>query len=288
MKMHEAIKRADAKAAAKSEAYRKHADEEERKAAEQEVAWAKKQGGPDFFYENGVKKQRASESDERDIQRGRAIENDQKYRSDLEKYRKSYETDKFHDIDDSSKTAKDRGWTFERYLSEKSNRHGTEGEEARAFYDKHSDVERGKELDSDRTWKNGQMSYQERRRQESLGALDRYNQRKAAADARRQQASQTKTYEQRMFEEFTRPIGAGLKEYPMPSQNAYRSAMSLFSNPSRSPNYQQTVSRVSSAARSTVSSYATKARVNAGKTFTNYLNKMAEAAKNIDTDTWSF
>lgn len=57
---------------------------------------------------------------------------------------------------------------------------------------------------------------------------------------------------------------------------------------SSSTRYRQAATRVTSAARSKVSSYATKARTNAGKMFTNYMTKMAEASKTIDADFWSF
>lgn len=55
-----------------------------------------------------------------------------------------------------------------------------------------------------------------------------------------------------------------------------------------STRYRQAATRVISAAKSKVSTYATKARTNAGKAFTNYMTKMAEASKTIDSDLWSF
>ena len=81
------------------------------------------------------------------------------------------------------------------------------------------------------------------------------------------------------------------------SQAAYNSAVSrassLFSTGSNRTRmsratYNRSVSQVTSAARSRVSSYATKARTSAGKAFTNYMTKMAEASKTIDSDLWSF
>ena len=53
-------------------------------------------------------------------------------------------------------------------------------------------------------------------------------------------------------------------------------------------NYKKAAGVISKAAQRSVSSYASKARVNAGRTFTNYMTKISEASKTIDADLWSF
>lgn len=75
----------------------------------------------------------------------------------------------------------------------------------------------------------------------------------------------------------------GQKNWSRPVGNA-----SINSISQTSTSYRQAAARVTSAAKSKVTSYATKARTNAGKAFTNYMTRMAEASKTIDTDLWSF
>ena len=321
---------------------------------------------PTFFTtSSGVKKERLSDKKEAAIAEAFKIRDSDEYQKRERELRADYERHKDRIGGDFGGDTHLAG-TFDQFVQERDKEHARQRDR----------VTTATLEDDRRTWKNGQMSSRERDRQEELHAVDRYNQRKAAADARRQQAMQ----QQRAVEEqnrrtqslfetpesrrrqaatngainralsgidpnsfvnkadkgwskpssplhspseiqramnFSSPAqkysnrvnqyaakalgnvkpdsfvnkadnGWSRPSTPLHSPSEVQRAINSFSNPTKSPTYHQAVSRLSRVASQSVSSYASKARVNAGKAFTNYINRMSEAAKNIDADTWSF
>lgn len=320
---------------------------------------------PTFFTtSSGVKKERLSDKKEAAIAEAFKIRDSDEYQRRERELRAQYD---YHrnkvagDFGDDSKAG-----TFDQFVQERDKEHARQRDR----------VTTAALEDDRRTWKNGQMSLRERDRQEELHAVDRYNQRRAAAEAQRQRALQlqrgreeqigrheavadspfsrqmrsvtdraankalsgidpnsfvkkadngwskpssplhspsevqramnfsspAQKYSNRVNQAAAKSLGGinpdsfvkkadngwSRPSTPLHSPSEVQRAMNSFSNPTKSPTYRQAVSRLRRVASQSVSSYASKARVNAGKAFTNYINRMSEAAKNIDADTWSF
>ena len=278
---HEFNKELDRRAEERSKQYNA-----ERRASElnwaQETAKYAAQNKPTFFTDkNGVKKERLSADEEASIARGLSKNTADFKKRDAE-LRDRYENhDTVLGMDDSHHKVSDV-MSYDDYL--------------RSFHPDHSktyrEVQRAKFDDDRRTWNNNKPSAREQSRQEALRSVETVKNSHAATDALRQQEQARRESQQRIYQDtINKAFGSSS------SQAAYNSAVSrassLFSTGSNRTRmsratYNRSVSQVTSAARSRVSSYATKARTSAGKAFTNYMTKMAEASKTIDSDLWSF
>lgn len=264
---------------------------------------------PTFFTDsNGVKKERLDDQSEKDILAARNRMNSEAYKIKDAELRKGYEFAKSRRDLDST----DNNYSFDDYVR----KHDPQ-EYARRQYDSMALYK-----DKKRTWYNGNASENElERRQEA----DRANRQNAYADFNKQQKANRAEFQTQQIsrmrnaastnttnsmQNMYRSVASSL---PKSSQQAYKAAMnsvslgrtqaaynsavsrasSLFSTGSdrtrmSRATYNKSVSAVGSAAKQRVASYATKARTNAGKAFTNYMTKMAEASKTIDADLWSF
>ena len=265
---------------------------------------------PTFFTDsNGVKKERLDDKSERDILAARTRMNSEEYKRKDAELRRGYEFAKHRkDLDNP-----DNNYTFDDYV-----RKADPQEYNRRFNDAQA-----LSKDRNRTWYNGQASVNEQYRREDATRASR--EKAYAESARKAQAGKdafdsllrsrmsnaadslpgSKSMQSLYKSNAQSILGSSQQAYNSAtsstslgkSQAAYNSAVSrassLFSTGSNRTRmsratYNRSVSQVTSAARSRVSSYATKARTNIGKAFTNYMTKMAEASKTIDSDLWSF
>ncbi len=272
------------------------------KSAQNEAAAAKSRTPTFFTDSNGVKKERLSAEEEANIAKGLSY-NTADFRAKDAKLRNEYENARVGGFDGTLKTSD--VYSYDQYLRKTGNSDHA---------DKRSAINTAKANDEYRTWHNGQASQREQSRRDSLNAVQNFEKRKAITEANRQAAeAKNRNYQQAMnrsnnyqkyvnSDAFKRDMFDSLSRTMSSKQaqgvfNTMRSQLEhqtpignrhINSFSSSSTRYQQAATRVSSAAKQRVSAYATKARTSAGKAFTNYMTKMADAAKTIDADLWSF
>ena len=318
MQRLQANKELDRRAEERTNDYYKNLYSNGLKSAQREAAQAKA-NTPTFFTDsNGVKKERLSAEEEASIAKGLSYDTAD-FRAKDAKLRNQYENARVGGFDGTLKTSD--VYSYDQYLRKTGNSDHA---------DKRSAIDTAKVNDEYRTWHNGNASQREQSRQDSLNAVQNFEQRKAMTEANRRSAeAKQRDYQQSldrhnnyqkyvnsdafkrdMFDSLSRTMSSKQGQDIFNSLSNVRSSkqaqgtFDMLSNHLRqqtpigsrsinsispsSTRYRQAATRVTSAARSRVSSYATKARTNAGKAFTNYMTKMSAAAKNIDADLWSF
>jgi hypothetical protein len=265
---------------------------------------------PTFFTDsNGVKKERLDDKSERDILAARTRMNSEEYKRKDAELRKGYEFAKHRkDLDNP-----DNNYSFDDYVRK---------HDPQEYNRRYNDAQ-ALAKDRNRTWHNGQASANELYRREEA---TRESRQKAYSDSLRKAQAGRDAFDSLQFSRMSNAAASlpgsnsmqslyrsNASSISRSSQQAYKSATSsmslgksqaaynsavsrassLFSTGSdrtrmSRATYNRSVSQITSAAKSKVSAYATKARTNAGKAFTNYMTKMAEASKMIDSDLWSF